>query len=157
MTRLSVNCQKTLQFTRLHSSYFVFNSRAIKLILQGQSEYRAWRDWGPHMSRHFQNGFLKANTHHMAVHVRHAHVGVHRTQIVYLSAKLRNKPRLTLYIMYVIIKETKMMMQGNFTALHRYFYDRMSMSVHVCLMIDGTTSTPLVYKLKSLHSLIKHS
>lgn len=99
------------------------------------------------MSRHFQNGFLKANTHHMAVHVRRAHVG----------AKLRNKPRLILYIMYVIIKETKMMMQGNFTALHRYFYDRMSMSVHVCLMIDGTTSTPLVYKLKSLHSLIKHS
>lgn len=83
----------------------------------------------------------------MAVHVRRAHVG----------AKLRNKPRLTLYIMYVIIKETKMMMQGNFTALHRYFYDRMSMSVHVCLMIDGITSTPLVYKLKSLHSLIKHS
>lgn len=147
MTRLSVNCQKKLQFTRLHSSYFVFNSRAIKLILQGQSEYRARRDWRPHMSRHFQNGFLKANTHHMAVHVRHAHVG----------AKLRNKPRLILYIMYVIIKETKMMMQGNFTALHRYFYDRMSMSVHVCLMIDGTTSTPLVYKLKSLHSLIKHS
>lgn len=147
MTRLSVNCQKKLQFTRLHSSYFVFNSRAIKLILQGQSEYRARRDWRPHMSRHFQNGFLKANTHHMAVHVRHAHVG----------AKLRNKPRLILYIMYVIIKETKMMMQGNFTALHRYFYDRMSMSVHVCLMIDGITSTPLVYKLKSLHSLIKHS
>lgn len=147
MTRLSVNCQKKLQFTRLHSSYFVFNSRAIKLILQGQSEYRARRDWRPHMSRHFQNGFLKANTHHMAVHVRRAHVG----------AKLRNKPRLILYIMYVIIKETKMMMQGNFTALHRYFYDRMSVSVHVCLMIDGTTSTPLVFKLKSLHSLIKHS
>lgn len=99
------------------------------------------------MSRHFQNGFLKANTHHMAVHVRRAHVG----------AKLQNKPRLILYIMYVIIKETKMMMQGNFTALHRYFYDRMSMSVHVCLMIDGITSTALVYKLKSLHSLIKHS
>lgn len=148
MTRLSVNCQKKLQFTRLHSSYFVFNSRAIKLILQGQSEYRAQRDWGPHMSRHFQNGFLKANTHHMAVHVRHAR---------WCTQVLRNKPRLTLYIMYVIIKETKMMMQGNFTALHRYFYDRMSMSVHVCLMIDGITSTPLVYKLKSLHSLIKHS
>lgn len=147
MTRLSVNCQKKLQFTRLHSSYFVFNSRAIKLILQGQSEYRARRDWRPHMSRHFQNGFLKANTHHMAVHVTHAHVG----------AKLQNKPRLTLYIMYVRIKETKMMMQGNFTALHRYFDDRLSVSVHVCLMIDGITSTPLVYKLKSLHSLIKHS
>lgn len=50
-----------------------------------------------------------------------------------------------------------MMMQGNFTALHRYFDDRLSVSVHVCLMIEGITSTPLVYKLKSLHSLIKHS